>query len=280
MRIPDRLNSKWPRFRFIVAGAAVLAGVLLMPGRLWATLPDGVELRDMSWVEVRSAVAAGYTTVIVPSGGIEQNGPHMVLGKHDYIVSEAARRIAKDVGRTLVAPVISYVPQGTYDPPTGNLQFPGTIGVPQGVFEGVLDGAARSLKLAGFKTICFIGDHGESQPGQAAVAKRLTAEWAKDGVRVLQVAGYYDDAPQVARLEAEGHSKTEIGRHASLIDTSELLSVDPKGVNLTEAGRHWTLEPTGVIGDPSQASANLGAQLLAMRINAAVAEIKQAVATH
>ena len=56
---------------------------------------------------IRNAIQAGYTTVIVPTGGLEQNGPHMVIGKHDYIVSEAARQIAKDVGRVLVAPVVA-----------------------------------------------------------------------------------------------------------------------------------------------------------------------------
>ena len=68
---------------------------------------------------------------IVPTGGIEQNGPHMVLGKHDYIVRQAADRIAHELGHTLVTPVVSFVPEGDYDPPSGNMLFPGTLGVPQ-----------------------------------------------------------------------------------------------------------------------------------------------------
>ncbi len=271
---------QWPRTRFLLAGAVVLIGFLMLPGHLSATLPDGVELKDMTWVEVRSAVDAGFTTVIVPTGGIEQNGPHMVLGKHDYIVSEAARRIAKDVGRTLVAPVVSYVPQGEYDPPTGNMRFPGTVGVPQAVLEGVLEGIARSLKAGGFKTICFVGDHGGSQAAQAAVAKRLSAEWVKDGVGVHQIDRYYDDQKQIERLMSEGRSLDEIGQHASIIDTSELMSVDPKGVNLARSGKKWTLEPTGVVGDPGSAEPVLGSKLLTMRIDAAVAQIKQILGQH
>lgn len=72
---------------------------------------------DMTWVEVRSAIANGFTTVIVTSGEIEQNGPHMILGKHDYIVGWAAQQIATKLGHALVAPVISFVPEGNYDPP-------------------------------------------------------------------------------------------------------------------------------------------------------------------
>jgi hypothetical protein len=84
-----------------LAGAAglALAFILVNPDRAAA---DTLQMADMTWVEVRSAVARGYTTVIVPSGGIEQNGPHMVLGKHDYIVDWAATAIAKELGRTLV----------------------------------------------------------------------------------------------------------------------------------------------------------------------------------
>jgi creatinine amidohydrolase len=274
----NRSLAQMPRPKFLIAAAAVLIACALLPGHLSANLPAGVEMKDLTWVEVRSALDAGYTTVIVPTGGIEQNGPHMILGKHDYIVAEAARRIAKDVGRTLVAPVVSYVPEGAYSPPTGHMRFPGTMGVPEPVFAGVLEGIARSLKVSGFKLICFIGDHGQSQPVQAEVAKRLSAEWAKDGVRVADIGAYYDDKAQVARLLAEGRTRAEVGQHASVIDTSELMSVEPKGVDLSRY--RAALEDTGVSGDPTTASAELGSSLLQMRIAAAANEIRSLLATH
>ena len=267
-----------PRKKFLIAATAVLAACALLPGRLSASLPADVEMKDMTWIEVRSAIDAGYTTVIVPTGGIEQNGPHMILGKHDYIVAEAARRIAKDVGHTLVAPVVSYVPEGGYNPPTGHMRFPGTMGVPEPVFAGVLEGIARSLKAGGFKLICFIGDHGQSQPAQAEVARRLSAEWARDGVRVVDVGAYYADKAQVDRLIAQGRSRAEVGQHASVIDTSELMSVDPKGVDLSRY--RAALENTGVSGDPTTASPELGSSLLAMRIAAAANEIRSLLAMH
>jgi creatinine amidohydrolase/Fe(II)-dependent formamide hydrolase-like protein len=240
-----------------------------------APLPNTIAIEDMTWTEVRDARENGYTTVIVPTGGLEQNGPHMAIGKHNFIVREAADRIAKAVGRTLVAPVVAYVPQGTYDPPTGHLRFPGTMGVPETVFDGMLDGIARSLKAGGFKTICFIGDHGGSQPVQKAVAERLSAEWAKDGVRVLHIDGYYDDRQQIARLLKEGRSLETIGQHASLIDTSELMSINPKGVDLARYRELInSIRPSGVSGDPSGANADLGTSLFDMRVAAAVSQIK------
>lgn len=43
--------------------------------------PNSVFLEDLTWVEVGDAIAAGRTTVIIPTGGTEQNDPIMALGK-------------------------------------------------------------------------------------------------------------------------------------------------------------------------------------------------------
>ncbi|MFT3733379.1 MAG: creatininase family protein [Hyphomicrobium sp.] len=259
-----------------VAILAVVIPTQLMP----APLPEGVEIENMTWVDVHNAIAAGYTTVIVPTGGLEQNGPHMIIGKHDYIVRRAASEIAKDVGHILVAPVLAFVPEGNYDPPTGHMQFPGTIGLPEPVFANVLEGIARSLKASGFKTICFIGDHGQSQPAQADVAKKLSAEWVKDGVRVAQIDGYYDDRAQIARLMKQGLTSAQIGQHASIIDTSEMMSVNPDGVDLSRyRSMTFGMGQNGATADPRAANAKLGGELLALRVAAAVAQIKSLLAT-
>src|SRR5260370_5423864 len=166
--MPSPLRQRFSARKLALAGVAGLAIALAVAQRpLTAPLPDTVEIADMTWVEVRSAIARGYTTVIVPSGGIEQNGPHMILGKHDYIVRSTAARIAAALGRALVTPVVPFVPEGDYDPPGGHLRFPGTIGVSEQAFAGMLDGIARSLKAGGFKTICFIACHGGSLKRQA-----------------------------------------------------------------------------------------------------------------
>jgi creatinine amidohydrolase len=259
-----------------LAGAAGLAlAFYWVQQPLTAPLPDTVQIADMTWVEVRSAIARGYTRVIVPSGGIEQNGPHMVLGKHDYIVGRAAAEIAKGLGQTLVAPVITYVPEGDYDPPTGHLRFPGTIGVPEDVYAGTLEGIARSLKAGGFKTICFIADHAGSLKPQAEVAQRLTHEWAQQGVRVLDVSDYYADAAETDFLRSEGETAGAIGQHAGIADTSELMAVHPEGVDIRRyADAPYTVESTGVSGDPTKASVERGRKLLDIKISAAIRQIK------
>jgi creatinine amidohydrolase len=257
----------------VIAGIAIALALATRP--LTAPLPTTIELADMTWVEVQTALAHGYTSVIVPTGGIEQNGPHMILGKHDYIVRRAAEAIATELGHALVAPVVSYVPEGSYDPPSGHMRFPGTIGVPEAAYGAVVEGIARSLKAGGFKTICFIADHGGSQAPQADVAARLNAEWAGQGVEVIHVDAYYSDAAQVALLLSQGAPRAAIGDHASIIDTSELMAVHPEGVDLARSrSQPFTLQPTGVRGDPATASAERGRELLAIRIRAAVEQIR------
>ena len=257
---------------------AVLAG-LALPG--WARsqrLPGSLDIADMTWIEVRDAVAAGHRTAIVPSGGIEQNGPHMILGKHDHIVRVAALRIARELGDALVLPVLPFSPQGRFEPPEGNLRFPGTIGVTEEAFAAMLDGIARSLRVTGFRLICFLADNGPSQRPQERLAARLSAEWRREGVRVIAVDRYYAAiAQQDDWLRAQGETDATIGTHAGIGDTSELMAVHPPGVDLTRLPpRPDGLPALGATGDPSRATAARGEAMLAMRIAAAVAQIRAA----
>ena len=263
----------WQTIALVGLAAAVLA-IVFPHSTLTAPMPHTVDMTDMTWVEVRSAIKRGYTVAIVPSGGIEQNGPHMVLGKHDYIVHENANRIAQALGHTLVTPVVSFVPEGDYQPASGNMIFPGTLGVPEPVFAQVLEGIARSLKSTGFKTICFIGDHGGDQASQAAVAAKLNREWVGQ-VTVLDVSDYYADEAQIKYLRENGETDATIGSHAGLIDTSELLVAHPKGVDLVRlAALPMRSEDPGYSGDPMRATADYGKVLLDIRVNAAIRQIK------
>jgi hypothetical protein len=110
---PSNRTVRRQRIRFALAASVAIAGTLALAQRpLTAPLPAEVEIAELTWVEVRSLLQHGYTTAIVPSGGLEQNGPHLAIGKHDRIVALTAKRIAAALGRTLVTPVISFVPQG------------------------------------------------------------------------------------------------------------------------------------------------------------------------
>jgi sterol desaturase/sphingolipid hydroxylase (fatty acid hydroxylase superfamily)/creatinine amidohydrolase/Fe(II)-dependent formamide hydrolase-like protein len=225
-----------------------------------------VFLDDLTWTEVRGLAAAGEIIAIIPTGGTEQNGPHMVLGKHNYIVRHAAERVARRLGNALVAPVVSYVPEGSIDPPAQHMRYAGTISIPDPVFEAVLEHAARSLKEHGFSLICLLGDSGGNQRSQQRVAEKLNREWRNSGVRVLHVDDYYYRNGQVEWLEARGESGPSIGFHAGIRDTSELLSVHPEGVRLTRLERLGTWRETGADGDATKASAERGRALLDLKV--------------
>ncbi len=243
-----------------------------------ASLPVNGYLEDMTWQEVRDAIKSGSTTVLVPTGGTEQNGPHVILGKHNYIVKYTAGKIAETLGKTLVAPVISYVPEGSIAPADGHMRFAGTLSISEAEFEAILESAARSLKQHGFKTIAFIGDSGGNQVFQKRVAERLTTLWKNEGVKVLHVNDYYEHNSQSAYLLNNGYSELQIGGHAGIRDTSELMAVFPSGVRtgfkVDHMGSDFLI--TGADGDASKASLFLGNILLNLKIEAAVKQIREA----
>src|ERR1700741_1208957 len=78
------------RFHLLVLGALVLTASPAFTQAPALPQPGSVFLEELTWVEVRDAIAAGKTTVIIPTGGTEQNGPHMALGKHNYLVKYKA----------------------------------------------------------------------------------------------------------------------------------------------------------------------------------------------
>lgn len=239
--------------------ALLLPLLLALPG-FAAAQASSVHIEELTWSEVRERVAAGTTTIIVPIGGTEQNGPAMALGKHNVRVRLLAGRIAAGLGRTLVAPVIAYVPQGPASPPAGHMRFAGTITVPEPVFEATLEAAARSFRQHGFREVVLIGDHGGYQRNMARVADRLNREWAGRGARVHAVEEYYRvvEGEYLQALKQRGFGDEEIGLHAGLADTSLSLALDPRLVRTERLGGAPMSAAEGVRGNPARSSAVLG----------------------
>jgi len=236
-----------------------------------------VFLESMTSAEVGDALRSGRTTIIVPAGGTEQNGPHLVLGKHNVRVRVLAGRIAERLGDSLVAPVIAYVPEGAVAPPSGHMRYPGTISIPAAAFEAVLDGAVASLAAHGFRDIVLIGDSGDYQRSLEAVARRFDRSRARGGARVHAIAAYYDAARSTfpALLRAKGFRDDQIGTHAGLADTSLAMAVDPALVRMPVLAA-MTSPAQGVGGDPRRASAELGGVGTKAIVDATVAAIRSA----
>ena len=106
---------------------------------------DTVWLEEMTWMDVRDAMKAGKTTIIIATGGIEPNGPWLALGKHNYVLTANCDAIARKLGNALCAPIVKFVPEGNYEPKTGHMATVGTITLTQPVYEGLLTDIVRSF---------------------------------------------------------------------------------------------------------------------------------------
>ena len=139
----------------------------------------------------------------------------MALGKHNVRVKALSEKIAQSLGNALVAPVDRLRARGGINPPKAHMRFPGTITVPDATFEKVLEYAARSFRLHGFRDIVFLGDHGGYQKSLKAVADRLDREWAATPVRVHAIDEYYRVTETRIRAGAQAPRLSRRGdRHA------------------------------------------------------------------
>jgi creatinine amidohydrolase len=259
-----------------------LPWLLLMPQAMatpQAAKTPTAYMEEMTWTELHQRITTGHQTVLIPIGGTEQNGPHMVLGKHNVRVKVLAGRIAQHLGQTVVAPVLAYVPEGAINPPQGHMRFTGTLSISEDAFESVLLATARSCRQHGFHDIVFLGDHGGYQKVLERVAQRLNREWGddKNQARAHALVEYYQgtQTPYIQALKSQGFSMAEIGTHAGLADTALALAIDPTLVRTGLLGQTQTGK--GVEGNPQRATATLGNMGVELIVQASVKRIAQLI---
>ena len=214
--------------------------------------------RELTSTELRDAIRAGKTTILVPIGGTEQNGPHMALGKHNARVQVLAERIARALGNALVAPVIAYVPEGGVDPPTGAHALRRHDHRAVGRVRSVA--RIRSAQLpscTAFATSCSSATHGGYQKEHRKPSRERSIANGRRRRRARTrspstTASSTTDYPKL--LRARGLRDDEIGTHAGLADTSLMLALDPALVR-SDRSRRARRRADGVTGDPRRASA-------------------------
>jgi creatinine amidohydrolase len=239
--------------------------------------PDSVFIEDLTWAEVRDQIASGTTNVIIGTAGTEQKGPHMVDGEHKFVMEWSADKIARLMGKTLVAPIVTYVPEGSWEQIGGHMAKPGTITLPDDRFVELLVNAGRSLKAGGFKKIWFIGESGGNRNGMRDAATKLNALW-NGAATAYWVDDYYTKAHAEQNTMMTKLLKVaddQVGNHANILDTSELLFVNPKHVRRDRlTGNDYP--NNGVSGNnQSKATPEIGKQLLQVKLDLAMAQIKK-----
>jgi creatinine amidohydrolase len=242
--------------------------------------PDTVWLEEMTWIDVRDALKAGKTTIIVPTGGIEPNGPWLVLGKHNYVLRTNCDAIARKLGNALCAPIVELVPEGSIEPKRGHMTSPGTISLREETFQAVLTDVAHSLKMHGFESIIFIGDSGGNQPGQKAVAEKLNTQWNGAPV-VAHIPEYYTGTGTGRLLNELGvtqDGQPEDGLHDGPGITLNMMLTDPNSVRWEQRVKAGKATINGVSIADKAKSLEIARKIVDLRATNTVAAIRKAIA--
>lgn len=268
----------------LLANAMPAAAQSVSAGAAGGRTPN-VEFEMMTWPEVKKALADGKTTALVYNGGTEQRGPQNVNGGHTLMGREQVRDIAVKLGNAIAAPVLPFSPN------RASADLPGTIGLTPEIFEAINAQVAEELIRSGFKNVVLMGDHGGGQEQLKAVATRLDAKYASQGVRVV----FCDEVYAKANGDFDKwlvSNNYPTSSHAGIPDTSEMLFLgsDKGWVRkelVKDALGDAVLPPgqkpdpskprvnNGISGDGRKSTAELGKKLFDMKTDYAVRQIRQ-----
>ena len=271
---------------FLLAAIAVSLNVAAVAATPAAPEHSGgaqsVYIEDLTWAEVKAAIAAGKTTAIIYAGSTEQNGPHLALGKHNFVAHYAAGEIAKKLGNALVYPTMPFAPTGSRELRTDHMRFAGSVSIDTETFQAVMRQVAQSAVAAGFKNVFLMGDHGGNQDGLRAAAKDLEDPDYKldQTAHVYYVPDlYFKEKDQMKAYLAEHGIPYDA--QAGTDDTSEVMFLDEKKWIRRDKLAPSTAkeEPTtGVEGDPTKATPELGKVFIGFKVDDAVNQIHELLA--
>jgi len=250
---------------------------------------DTVLMEELSWTAIADRLSAGYDTVLLACGAIEQHGPHLPTGVDTYLGYSLAEYIARELGNALVAPVLR---PGCSDHHT---DFPGTFSISRETFVRLLTEYCESLERTGFDNVVVFPSHG----GNIDVMRTYTPKIARD----LDEADLYfvdlDFAGILEYLEEEGVSREQAGVHAGYSETARMLADYADLVDIDEAEEGMTVEDfydedripqsqlesfthgvreqvtNGILGDARGASADVGQELKERMGDAMAEEIRE-----
>lgn len=234
----------------------------------------------MTYLEIAERAAAGWLA-IVPTGCMEQQGPHLPVDFDSWFaeslmvaaVQQAARRHAIPA---LVLPALPFGPT-----PEHRNYGSGYIDVPHPLHQAVVRAVLDSLAKQGFaRLVVWQGCGGHNL---RATASQFNITWKGRAIAVLP------DMPYHAVWCRIGDPAVP-GGHADSFATSICLHLRPEAVcreqivDPRNAPVAWDdpdldfsrYSETGVIGDPTHASASLGAQLWEACVDAAVEALVEA----
>src|SRR4029077_17937472 len=275
--------SRLPEQRSIRRIASVATIAFTFAAAPLSAQQSSIYIEDLTWPEVQHAIASGKTSAIIYVGSTEQNGPHMAIGKHNFIAHYVAGAIALKLGNALVYPTLPFAVTGDLVMKTGHMRFPGSVSLTAQTYHAVVHDVAVSAIDAGFKHVFIMGDHGDGQDVLRSTANELDTGWRPKGVRIFYVPDLYYKEKQQALAYESSSLGIHHDVHAGTDDTSELMALDAqhrwiRSDKLAESSGVRTAV-TGVDGDPTKATPALGKIFINEKVDDAVTQIRQLLAS-
>jgi creatinine amidohydrolase len=229
----------------------------------------------MTMDEVGEAAAAGAVAVL-PVGATEQHGPHLVTGT-DTLLAEHVADAAAELTGDVVLPALPYgCSLGHTD------RWPGTVSLHPTTMIAALVEIGRWAHASGFRKLVVVNGHATNGPPCQSAILQLRHELPDLRPRFVSI---FDLTPEIAARYTEDAPDF----HANEAETSMLLHLAESGVRSERivdepdrtVGRVLSyampaVTRSGVVGKPSGASAERGAELVAQLVDALAELITQA----
>jgi creatinine amidohydrolase/Fe(II)-dependent formamide hydrolase-like protein len=242
---------------------------------------DSVWMEELTWMEVRDAIATGKTTALILTGGVESNGPYLATGKHNFILKVMGEAIARKLGNALVAPIVTLEPGR----PDGDRVAPGSVFLSQSTYRSVLTDMAESLRGMGFTNVMLMGDSGGNQKPMQEVAAALNAKYNGTPTRFHFIPEYYDySAVQklvqdngIAEQIKPGASSGSDGIHDEYGIDALMALYDPTSVRIEQRKKAKRTTINGVSLLPMDKTLEIGRKIVELRTKLTVDAIHKAM---
>ena len=247
----------------------------------------GPLMADMTWVEIRDAIAQGYG-VLLPVGATEQHGPHLPITTDSLLPLAVARGVAKAT-RTLIATPVYY---GLVSKPLsgGGQGFPGTTSIRGATMIFLIKDLISEFIRSGFEKITVVTWHMENRGFVYEGIDLAMREATGTRARVISMDSVFEGVdPKLIRPMFPGDFPGWDVEHASIIETSLMLALYPEKVRLDkiiddQAERHPpydmipasadTIPASGVLYKASLGTKEKGEVLYRLAVDAVVKAIR------
>lgn len=232
-----------------------------------------IHLERMTWPDVRAALDAGATTVVVPCGAVEQHGPHLPLFVDAEHGTRLGTEVARRLGNALVAPTVRV---GCSE---HHMEFPGTISLQETTFRAVCADYCSSLSRHGFRHVCLLPSHGGNFQPLARAEPHLNQAADCRVTAFTDLLGVVQTWRRV--VEEEVGLGDRVGGHADIAESSVMLCLHPQLVRTHAAEAGYlpqvsedlidriirdgikSVTSNGILGDARGMSARIGERCIA-----------------